>query len=56
MAVIAGFLVESESAVKVALHRARKRMREKLRGEIAQLVDDANEVDAELGALFEALA
>jgi len=45
----------SESAVKVAIHRLRKRFREIIRAEIAQTVD-ASEVDAELRYLVEVLA
>jgi len=45
----------SESAVKVAIHRLRKRFREIIRNEIAQTVD-ATEVDAELRYLVEVLA
>ena len=47
----------NEGAVKVAIHRLRKRFREVVRAEIAQTVpgDDA-EVDAELRYLVEALA
>jgi RNA polymerase sigma factor (sigma-70 family) len=46
----------SESAVKVAIHRLRKRFREIIRGEIAHTVDSAAEVDAELRYLVEVLA
>ena len=46
----------SETAVKVAIHRLRKRFRETIRAEIAQTVDDSAEVDAELRYLVEVLA
>jgi RNA polymerase sigma factor (sigma-70 family) len=46
----------SETAVKVAIHRLRKRFRELIRAEIAQTVDDSAEVDAELRYLVEVLA
>lgn len=46
----------SESAVKVAVHRLRKRCGELLRDEIAQTVSDPTEIEEELGYLFAALA
>ena len=46
----------SESAIKVAIHRLRKRFREVIRAEIAQTIDDAAEVDGELRYLVEVLA
>ena len=45
----------SESAVKVAIHRLRKRFRELIRAEVAQTVDEAAEIDAELKYLLEVL-
>ncbi len=45
----------SESAVKVAIHRLRKRFRELIRAEVAQTVDDAEEIDTELKYLVEVL-
>ena len=45
----------SEGAVKVAVHRMRKRYREVLRDEIAQTVDDPGQVEDEIRALFAAL-
>ncbi len=45
----------SEGAVKVAVHRMRKRYRELLRDEIAQTVDDPGQVEDEIRALFAAL-
>jgi len=53
---IASRLEMSESAVKVAIHRLRKRFREIIRAEIAQKVDSAAEVDTELRYLVEVLA
>jgi len=46
----------TEGAVKVALHRLRKRYRELLRKEIAQTVSSRAEVEDEIRALFAALA
>jgi RNA polymerase sigma factor (sigma-70 family) len=46
----------SETAIKVAIHRLRKRFREMIRGEIAQTVDEPSQVDAELRYLVEVLA
>jgi len=46
----------SESAIKVAIHRLRKRFREVIRAEIAQTMDDPAEVDGELRYLVEVLA
>ena len=45
----------TEGAVKVAVHRLRRRYRELLREEIAQTVADPAEVDDELGELFSAV-
>lgn len=45
----------TESAVKVAVHRLRRRYRELLRAEIAETIADAAEVDDELRALMAAL-
>lgn len=45
----------SVDAVKVAVHRLRKRYREILRAEIAQTVDDPSEIDDEMRYLVEAL-
>lgn len=49
-------LAMTEGAVKVAVHRLRRRYRELLRGEIAQTVADPREVDDEIRDLFAALA
>ena len=46
----------SEGAIKVAAHRLRARYRALLRGEIAQTVSTANEIDAELRYLLATLA
>ena len=45
-----------EGAVRVAVHRLRKRYRELLRDEIAQTLDDAKQVEEELRSLQAALA
>ena len=45
----------TEAAVKVAVHRLRRRFRELLLAEIAQTLDDPTEADDELRHLFEAL-
>ncbi len=49
-------LGQTEGAVRVAVHRLRKRMGEHLRREIAQTVTSDAEVEAELRELFAALA
>ena len=46
----------SEGAVKVAVHRLRKRFRELVKAEIAQTVDDATQVQDELRYLVEVLS
>lgn len=46
----------SEGAVKVAVHRMRKRYRELLRKHVMQTVTDPAEVETELNHLFQALA
>jgi RNA polymerase sigma-70 factor (ECF subfamily) len=45
----------SEVAVKVAVHRLRKRFRDALRAEVAQTVATRREIDAELRSLHDAL-
>ena len=45
----------SEGAVKVAIHRMRRRYRELLREEIAQTVESADQVEDEIQALFRAV-
>ena len=46
----------SEGAVKVAVHRLRRRYRELLRREVAQTVADPDELEEELRSLFDALS
>lgn len=46
----------SEGAVKVAVHRMRKRFRDCVKKEIAQTLDDGQDVDAELKCLLEAVS
>lgn len=53
---LAGQLGMTEGAVKVAVHRLRRRYRELLRAEIAGTVASAEDADAELRHLFAALA
>ena len=45
-----------EGAVRVAVHRLRKRYRELLRDEIAQTLSDASQVEEELRSLRAALS
>lgn len=52
---IAGVLDMNEGAVKVAIHRLRKRFRELIKDEIAQTVGDEVEARAELGYLLAAM-
>lgn len=53
--VIAAELQMSEEAARQAAHRLRKRYREMLREEVAATVESDNEVEDEIGRLFEAL-
>jgi len=53
---VAKDLAISEAAVKMAVHRLRKRYRELLRQEISQTVSDPAEIDDELRQLFTVLA
>ena len=53
---VAAKLGMTEGAVKVAVHRLRKRYRELLRDEIAQTVASEDEIDEEIRHLFDALA
>ena len=46
----------TEPAVKMSVHRLRKRYRQLLRDEIARTVSDPAEIDEELRLLFAALA
>jgi RNA polymerase sigma factor (sigma-70 family) len=53
---IADRIKMTEGAVKVAVHRLRRRYRELLHGEIADTVTDPEDIDDELRALFAAVA
>ena len=53
---IAGQLGLSEAAARQAAHRLRERYRELLRAEVAETVDDPDEVSDELRRLFETFA
>ena len=53
---VAKTLGMEEGAVRVAIHRLRKRYRVLLRDEIAQTLADESQVDAEMRALFGAFA
>ena len=53
---VADQLGMTEGAVKVAVHRMRRRYRELLRGEIAQTVSTEDQIDQEIRDLFAALA
>ena len=53
---VAKALGMEEGAVRVAIHRLRKRYRELLRDEIAQTLSDPREVDEEMRALFGAFS
>lgn len=53
---VAKILDMEEGAVRVAIHRLRKRYRVLLRDEIAQTLADESQVDAEMQALFGAFA
>jgi RNA polymerase sigma-70 factor (ECF subfamily) len=55
-ATLAARLGTTEGAVRVAVHRLRRRYGERLRVEIAATVDDPTEVDDEIRKLFSALA
>lgn len=46
----------NEGAIKVAVHRLRKRYRELIRAEIASTLDEPGEIEAEMRHLFIALA
>jgi RNA polymerase sigma factor (sigma-70 family) len=52
---VAAELEMSESAVKVTLHRMRRRFGELLRKEVARTVNDPGEVDEEIRYLFDVL-
>ncbi len=53
---LAARLAMNESAVKVAVHRLRKRYRELIRDEIAGTLDPSRDIEAEMRHLFSALA
>jgi RNA polymerase sigma-70 factor (ECF subfamily) len=53
---VAAKLGISEGAVKVAVHRLRRRYQECLRAEIAETVAESSQIDDELRALFTAVA
>ena len=53
---VAADLEMSEAAVKVAIHRLRRRYGQLLRAEVARIVNDPKEVDAEIKYLFSALS
>ena len=53
---VAAELNMTEGAVKVTVHRLRRRYRELLRDEIAQTVSTAEQIEEEIQDLFEALA
>jgi RNA polymerase sigma-70 factor (ECF subfamily) len=46
----------TEGAVRVAVHRLRRRYRELLRDEIAQTLSDPAQVDEEMVALFKSFS
>ena len=46
----------NESAVKVAIHRLRRRFRETIKAEIGQTLSDRSQVEEELGQLLAALS
>lgn len=52
---VAATLGMTEAAVKVAVHRLRRRFREVLRCKIAETVSDPEHVDDELQVLFNAV-
>ncbi|HSH15499.1 MAG TPA: sigma-70 family RNA polymerase sigma factor [Verrucomicrobiae bacterium] len=53
---VAGRLGVNESAVKVAIHRLRKRFRELVKAEIARTVDEPSQVNTEMSYLVTVLA
>lgn len=55
-AAIANKLDTTEGAIKVAVHRLRRRYRELLRAEVAQTVQEPDEIDDELRSLLKAVA
>ncbi len=55
-AAVAETINSTEAAVKIAVHRLRKRYRDQIRSEIAQTVASADDVEDEIRRLFEVLA
>ncbi len=53
---VAAHLRLSEGALRVAIHRLRKRFRELVRAEVLQTLHDASELDSEMQHLIRALA
>ena len=53
---LAGELTMTEGALKVAVHRLRRRYRELLRAEIGQTVADSEEIEQEIRDLFTAMS
>jgi RNA polymerase sigma-70 factor (ECF subfamily) len=53
---LAAEMKTSEGALKVAVHRLRRRYRELLREEIGQTLDDPEEIDQEIRDLFAAIS
>lgn len=53
---LAGKLKATESAIRVGIHRMRKRYREMLRNEVGETVDSEEAIDLELRALYSALS
>jgi RNA polymerase sigma-70 factor (ECF subfamily) len=53
---LAGELMMTEGALKVAVHRLRRRYRELLRAEIGQTVADSEEIEQEIRDLFTAMS
>ena len=51
----AGQLEMNEGAVKVAIHRLRRRLREIIKNEISQTVKERADIDSEMHDLLEAL-
>ena len=56
LAAVAERLRMDKGAVKVALHRMRRRLGQALRAEVAETVVDSGDVEDELAALFESVA
>ena len=52
---LAGSCGLNANALKVAVHRLKRRFRQSLKDEIAGTLEDADQVEAEMQALFAAL-